>query len=120
MQRIRTWLCLAALGGGLSLPALAADVVRLGNLKFAHYGAISYMKEIAPKYDLKIEERMFAKGIDIMPAIVAGEVDVAASAADAAVAGRAAARLSSRWPASPRAARASWRPKTAASRASRT
>ncbi|WP_249604988.1 ABC transporter substrate-binding protein [Chromobacterium sp. IRSSSOUMB001] len=89
MQRIRTWLCLAALGGGLSLPALAADVVRLGNLKFAHYGAISYMKEIAPKYDLKIEERMFAKGIDIMPAIVAGEVDVAASAADAAVAGRA-------------------------------
>ncbi|EIR48670.1 hypothetical protein YPPY14_2624, partial [Yersinia pestis PY-14] len=23
------------------------DVVRLGNLKFAHYGAISYMKEIA-------------------------------------------------------------------------
>lgn len=89
MQRIRTWLCLAALGGGLSLPTLAADVVRLGNLKFAHYGAISYMKEIAPKYDLKIEERMFAKGIDIMPAIVAGEVDVAASAADAAVAGRA-------------------------------
>ncbi len=34
------------------------DVVRLGNLKFAHYGAISYMKEIAPKYNIKIEERM--------------------------------------------------------------
>src|ERR1700748_698164 len=77
------------------LPMLAAggaraeDVVRLGNLKFAHYGAVSYMKEIAPKYNLKIEERMFAKGVDILPAIVAGEIDAAASAADAAIAGRA-------------------------------
>jgi NitT/TauT family transport system substrate-binding protein len=70
-------------------PAGAQDVVRLGNLKFAHYGAISYMKEIAPKHGLKIEERFFAKGIDIMPAIVAGETDVAASAVDAAIAGRA-------------------------------
>ena len=69
--------------------AHAEDVVRLGNLKFAHYGAVSYMKEIAPKYNLKIEERMFAKGVDILPAIVAGEVDAAASAADAAIAGRA-------------------------------
>ena len=67
----------------------AEDVVRLGNLKFAHYGAVSYMKEIAPKYNLKIEERMFAKGVDILPAIVAGEIDAAASAADAAIAGRA-------------------------------
>lgn len=65
------------------------DVVRLGNLKFAHYGAISYMKEIAPKYNLKIEERMFAKGIDIAPAIVAGQIDIAASAVDAAIAARA-------------------------------
>ena len=69
--------------------AAAQDVVRLGNLKFAHYGAVSYMKEIAPKYNLKIEERMFAKGLDIVPAIVAGEIDAAASAADAAIAGRA-------------------------------
>lgn len=65
------------------------DVVRLGNLKFAHYGAVSYMKEIAPKYNLKIEERMFAKGLDIMPAIIAGDIDVSASALDAAIAGRA-------------------------------
>ncbi|GGP26145.1 ABC transporter substrate-binding protein [Silvimonas amylolytica] len=65
------------------------DVIRLGNLKFAHYGAISYMKELAPKCGIKIEERMFAKGLDIMPAIVAGDIDVAASAADAAIAGRA-------------------------------
>ncbi|PKU23632.1 ABC transporter substrate-binding protein [Telmatospirillum siberiense] len=69
--------------------ARAEDVVRLGNLKFAHYGAVSYMKEIAGKYSLKIEEKVFPKGIDIMPAIVAGEIDVAASALDAAIAGRA-------------------------------
>lgn len=65
------------------------DVVRLGNLKFAHYGAVSYMKELAPKYNLKIEERVFAKGLDILPATIAGEIDIAASALDAAVAGRA-------------------------------
>jgi NitT/TauT family transport system substrate-binding protein len=65
------------------------DVVRLGNLKFAHYGAVSYMKELAPKYNLQIEERVFAKGLDILPAVIAGEIDIAASALDAAVAGRA-------------------------------
>ena len=39
----------------LTVPASASaqDVVRLGNLKFAHYGAVSYMKEIAEKYGLK-------------------------------------------------------------------
>jgi len=66
----------------------APDVVRLGNLKFAHYGAVSYMKELAPKYNLKIEERVFAKGLDILPATIAGEIDIAASALDAAIAGR--------------------------------
>ncbi len=72
-----------------SLGAQAApDVVRLGNLKFAHYGAVSYMKEIAHKYNLQIEERVFAKGLDILPAVIAGEIDIAASALDAAVAGR--------------------------------
>ena len=75
----------------LCVPSLLAqDVVRIGNLKFAHYGAVSYMKEIAPKYGLKIEEKVFAKGLDIVPAIVAGDIDVAASALDAAIAGRAA------------------------------
>lgn len=73
-----------------ALSLSAQDVVRLGNLKFAHYGAVSYMKEIAPKYRLKVEERMFAKGIDINPAIVAGEIDASAAALDAAIAGRAA------------------------------
>lgn len=76
----------------LAVPALAAqaeDVVRLGNLKFAHYGAVSYMKEICPKYGIKLEERMFPKGPDIMPAIVAGEIDIAALASDGAISGRA-------------------------------
>ncbi|WP_413580800.1 ABC transporter substrate-binding protein [Bdellovibrio sp. HCB288] len=66
----------------------APDLVRVGNLKFAHYGAISYLPEFCGKYNLKVTERVFAKGIDIMPAIIAGEIDVAASAADAAIAGR--------------------------------
>lgn len=78
-------LCLAT----AAVPATAADLVRLGNLKFAHYGAVSYMKEMCGKYNLKVEERVFPKGIDIIPAIMAGEIDIAASAADAAIAGRA-------------------------------
>lgn len=83
-------LALAALAVLLAGPAAAEDVVRLGNLKFAHYGAVSYMRELGPKYGLRVEERVFPKGLDILPAIVAGEIDVAASAADAAIAGRAA------------------------------
>ena len=89
MRLLKVFLSVFIATLGLSAYAVP-DVVRLGNLKFAHYGAVSYMKEIAPKYNLKIEENMFAKGLDILPAIVAGEIDVAASALDAAVAGRAA------------------------------
>ncbi len=66
----------------------AQDVIRLGNQKFAHYGAVSYMKELGPKYGLKIEERMFSKGIDIIPAFIAGEVDLSASGMDGTIAGR--------------------------------
>ena len=69
--------------------ASAVDTVRLGNLRFAHYGAVSYMKDIAPKYNLKIDERMFAKGLDIVPAMIAGEIDVSASALEAAITSRA-------------------------------
>lgn len=72
-----------------SQAASAQDTVRLGNLKFAHYGAVSYMKEICGKYNIKLEERLFAKGTDIMPAIIADEVDIAASGADASISGRA-------------------------------
>ena len=73
----------------LSLAARAEDLVRLGNLKFAHYGAVSHMKEVCPKHGVRLEERMFAKGLDIVPGIIAGEIDLAASALDGAIAGRA-------------------------------
>src|SRR5207237_3683590 len=74
----------------LSFAVRAEDTVRLGNLKFAHYGAVSHMKDVCPKHGIRLEERMFAKGLDIVPGILAGEIDLAASALDAAIAGRAA------------------------------
>jgi len=81
---------LAALALAL-LPPLAGaeDVVHLGNLKFAHYGAVSYMREHCGRFGLKVEETIFPKGIDVFPALVRGEIDLAASAADAAIANRA-------------------------------
>jgi NitT/TauT family transport system substrate-binding protein len=71
----------------------AQEVVRLGNLKFAHYGAVSYIKEIAPKCGIKVEERVFAKGLDVMQAIIAGELDVGTTASEAAISGRASGAL---------------------------
>lgn len=68
----------------------AEDVIHLGNQKFVHYGAVSYMKELAPKYGLRIEEHIFAKGLDIIPAFISGDVDISASAMDGMIAGRAA------------------------------
>jgi len=88
MARLSLSVALAALLAA-ARPAAAQDVVRLGNLKFAHYGAVSYMKEACGKLGLQVEEIVFPKGIDIFPAIVKGEVDLAASAADAAIANRA-------------------------------
>lgn len=79
----------AALSMGLSAGAHAQEVVRLGNLKLAHYGAVAYIKEIAPQCGIKVEEKVFAKGLDIMQAIIAGELDAGASASEAAIAGRA-------------------------------
>ena len=67
----------------------ADDVIRLGNLKLAHFGAISYIKEIGPKCGIKVEESTFAKGLAIMQAILAGELDVGATASEAAISGRA-------------------------------
>jgi NitT/TauT family transport system substrate-binding protein len=69
--------------------AHAQEVVRLGNLKFAHYGAVSYIKEIAPKCGIKVDEKVFAKGLDVMQAIIAGELDVGTTASEAAISGRA-------------------------------
>src|SRR6059058_2230611 len=82
----KTLLVAALLAAG---GAQAQDVVRLGNLKFAHYGAVSYIKEIAPKCGIKVEEKVFAKGLDVMQAIIAGELDVGATASEAAISGRA-------------------------------
>jgi NitT/TauT family transport system substrate-binding protein len=82
----KTFLIAALLAAG---SAQAQEVVRLGNLKFAHYGAVSYIKEIAPKCGIKVEERIFAKGLDVMQAIIAGEIDVGTTASEAAISGRA-------------------------------
>jgi NitT/TauT family transport system substrate-binding protein len=70
--------------------AQAQDVIRLGNLKLAHFGAVAYIKEIAPKCGIKVEEKIFAKGVDVMQAIIAGQLDVGATASEAAISGRAA------------------------------
>ncbi len=74
----------------LLVPArlMAQDVVRIGNLRFAHYGAVFYLKGVAPKYGFSVEEVVFAKGADIYPAMAAGSIDLAASAADGAIAAR--------------------------------
>ncbi|MDZ5650265.1 ABC transporter substrate-binding protein [Nitrospirillum sp. BR 11828] len=72
-----------------ALPAAAEDVVRLGNLKLAHFGAVSYTQMLTD-CGIKVEERIFAKGPDIMQAMVAGELDVGATASEAAISGRAA------------------------------
>ena len=79
----------AALLSTVAAGAQAQDVVRLGNLKFAHYGAVSYIKEIAPKCGIKVEEHIFAKGLDVMQAIIAGELDIGTTASEAAISGRA-------------------------------
>lgn len=78
-----------SLAGGAATTAQAQEVIRLGNLKLAHFGAISYIKEFAPRCGIKVEERTFAKGLDIMQAIIAGELDVGATASEAAISGRA-------------------------------
>ncbi|MDQ2822494.1 MAG: ABC transporter substrate-binding protein [Pseudomonadota bacterium] len=79
----------AAGGAQAQSQSPALDVVRLGNLKFAHYGAVSYIKEIAPKCGIRVEEKIFAKGLDVMQAIIAGELDVGTTASEAAISGRA-------------------------------
>ena len=84
----RKALACAALFALAATQAQAQDVVRLGNLKFAHYGAISYLKELAPKFGLKIDERVFAKGADIYPAMAVDQIDISASGGDGAVAAR--------------------------------
>lgn len=91
-MRLNTFATAVAVAAALvagSSAAQAQEVIRLGNLKFAHYGAVSYIKEIAPKCGIKVEEKVFAKGLDVMQAILAGELDVGATASEAAISGRA-------------------------------
>ncbi len=71
-------------------PPAEPGVVRLGNLKFVHYGTIFYMKEIAPRHGLKISETIFAKSGDLIPALLKGEFDLVASSAEGAIEARAA------------------------------
>jgi len=86
----KSMLTVCALLAGVAGQAHAADdVIRLGNLKLAHFAAVSYIKEIAPKCGIKVEESTFAKGLDVMQAIIAGELDVGATASEAAISGRA-------------------------------
>jgi NitT/TauT family transport system substrate-binding protein len=68
--------------------AQAEDVVRLGNLKLAHFAAVSYTSQMGAACGVKVEERVFAKGTEIMQGILAGEIDVAASGSEAAIAAR--------------------------------
>lgn len=76
---------LAAVAGGA---ASAQEVVRVGNLKLAHFAGVSYMKEIAASCGITIDLKLFPKGPDVMQAILAGELDVGATASEAAISGR--------------------------------
>jgi NitT/TauT family transport system substrate-binding protein len=84
---------LVSIGAAMALIGVQAnatdDVIRLGNLKLAHFGAVSYIKELGPKCGIKVEESTFAKGLDIVQAMIAGELDVGATASEAAISGRA-------------------------------
>lgn len=73
-----------------SLPAAEPDVVRVGTFKFVSAAPAYYMGVLAPKYNLKLDYSLFTKGADIIPAIIAGQVDMATTAVDAAVAARSA------------------------------
>lgn len=69
--------------------AIEKPVVRLGNLKFAPYGAVSYVKELAPSCGIHVEEHIYSSGTEIMAAMAAKEIDVGASTAEVAITGRA-------------------------------
>lgn len=77
--------------GALSLGTYAVsaqEVVRVGNLKLAHFAGVSYVKEIASSCGIAVDLRVFAKGPDVMQGIIAGELDVGASGAEAAISAR--------------------------------
>jgi len=69
-------------------PASAQELVRVGNLKLAHFAGVSYIKEIADGCGIKMDLKIFAKGPDVLQAILAGELDVGATASEAAISGK--------------------------------
>ena len=71
------------------LSAADLETVQLGTFKFVSAAPAFYMAEIAEKHGLEIKTQLFTKGADIIPAVVAGKIDVATTAGDAAVAARA-------------------------------
>lgn len=78
----------AAATGLAALPAHAQDVIRVGNLKLAHFAGVSYIKEIEKECGIKVDLKIFAKGPDVLQAILAGELDVGATASEAAISGK--------------------------------
>ncbi|GJE25865.1 ABC transporter substrate-binding protein [Methylobacterium organophilum] len=79
----------AALAAGLTVHnAAAQEVIRVGNLKLAHFAGVSYVKEIASSCGITVDLKIFAKGPDIMQAMLAGELDVGATASEAAISAR--------------------------------
>ncbi len=69
--------------------ARGEDTVRIGTQRFVHFGPVSYLTEVGSKHGLRVETRIFDKGIDMIPRLLAGELDVAAMATDVAVTARA-------------------------------
>lgn len=69
-------------------PLSAQEVIRVGNLKLAHFAGVSYVKEIAKNCGITVDLKIFAKGPDIMQAMLAGELDVGATASEAAISAR--------------------------------
>jgi NitT/TauT family transport system substrate-binding protein len=68
--------------------ARAQELVRVGNLKLAHFAGVSYIGEIASSCGIQVDIKIFAKGPDVMQAILAGELDVGATASEAAISAR--------------------------------
>ena len=87
-MRLPLILAACALAAG-RLSAADLETVQLGTFKFVSAAPAFYMAEIAEKHGLEIKTQLFTKGADIIPAVVAGKIDVATTAGDAAVAARA-------------------------------
>ena len=87
--RASSWAALSVLFATAVAPvASAQDVIRVGNLKLAHFAGVSYVETIAPSCGIKVDMKIFAKGPDIMQAMLAGELDVGATASEASISAR--------------------------------